>query len=74
MQPSASSLNSLGFLKVFGDLPLPPSLASVFLVANASRVLFIISQVLSHVMASSGTPVCDPESSDVLVEFEAPPS
>ena len=43
MQPSESSLNSFGFLKVFLDLALPLSLESVFLVANASSVLFIIS-------------------------------
>ena len=42
MQPSESSLNSLGFLKVFLDLPLPLSLESVFPVAIASSVLFII--------------------------------
>ena len=74
MQPSESSLKSLGFLKVFRDLPLPLSLESEFFVANASSVLFTISQLLAHVMACGGTPVCDPESSDVLIEFEAPPS
>ena len=71
MQPSESSLNSLGFLKVFRDLPLPLLLESVFLAANASSVLFITCQVLAHVLASDCTPVCDPESSDVLVELEA---
>ena len=55
MHPSESSLNSFGFLKVFLDLPPPLSLESVFLVANASNVLFIISQVLAHVMASAPT-------------------
>ena len=72
MQPSESSLNSLGFLKVFQDLPLPLSLESVFLVANASRVMFIISQVLAHVMASGCLTVFDPESSVVLAVFETP--
>ena len=52
MHPSESSLNYFGFLKVFLDLPPPLSLESVFLVVNASNVLFIISQVLAHVMAS----------------------
>ena len=52
MHPSESSLNSFGFLKVFLDFQPPLSLDSVFLVANASNVLFIISQVLAHVMAS----------------------
>ena len=46
IHPSESSLNSFGFLKVFLDLPPPLSPDSVFLVANASNVLFIISQVL----------------------------
>ena len=73
MQPSESSLISLGFLKVFMDLPLPLSLEYVFLVANASIVLFIIYQVFSHVMGSGGTPVCALESPGVLVELEAPP-
>ena len=71
MQRSESSLNSLGFLKDFRDLPLPLLLESVFLAANASSVLFITCQVLAHVLASDCTPVCDPESSDVLVELEA---
>ena len=51
MQPSESSLNSFGFLKVFLDLPPPLSLESVFLVVNASSVMFIISQLLAHVNA-----------------------
>ena len=56
MHPSESSLNSFGFLKVFLDLLLPLSLESVFLVAKkASSVLFIISQVLAHVIASGPT-------------------
>ena len=55
MHPSESSLISFGFLKVFLDLLLPLSLESVFLVAKASIVLFIISQVLAHVMASGPT-------------------
>ena len=37
MQPSESSLSSLGFLKVFFDLLPPRSLGSVFLVTNASK-------------------------------------
>ena len=73
MQPSESSLSSLGFLKSFLDLPLPLSLESVFLVANASSVLFIISQVLAHVMASGATLVFVLESSGVFVVFEVPP-
>ena len=73
MQPE-SSLNSIGFLKVFLDLPLPLSIEFVFLVANASSVLFIICQVLAHVMTSGGTPTCVLESSGVVVEFEATPS
>ena len=72
MQPSESSLNSLGFLKVFLDLPLPLSLESVFLVANASSVLFIISPVLAHVMASGATLVCVLESPGAFVVFEVP--
>ena len=73
MQPAESSLNSFlnRFLKVFRDLLLPLSLESVNLVANASSVLFIISQVLAHVMASGWTPVCDPESS---LSLRLPPS
>ena len=55
MHPSETSLNSFGFLKVFLDLPPHLSLESVFLVANASNILFIISQVLAHVMASGPT-------------------
>ena len=62
MQPSESSLNSFGFLKVFLDLPPPLSHDSVFLVANASSVLFIISQVFAHVMASGVILVCALES------------
>ena len=46
MQPCESSLNFLRFLKVFLDLPPPLSLESVFFVAKASSVLFIIYQVL----------------------------
>ena len=55
MHPSETSLNSFGFLKVFLDLPPHLSLESVFLVANASNILFIVSQVLAHVMASGPT-------------------
>ena len=55
MHPSESSLNSFDFLKVFLDLLLPLSLESVFLVAKASSVLFIISQLLAHAMASGPT-------------------
>ena len=73
MQPSESSLNSLGFLKVFLDLPLTLSLESVFLVANASSVLFIVSQVLAHVMASGATWVFVLETSGAFVVFEDPP-
>ena len=70
MQPPESSLNSSGFLKVFLGLPLPLSLDSVFFVANASSVLFIISQVLAHVMASGATLVLVLESSRAFVVFE----
>ena len=63
-------MNSLGFLKVFLDLPLPLSFESVFLVANASSVLFIISQVVAHVMASGATFVFLLESSGVLRFYE----
>ena len=73
MQPSESSLDSFGFLKVFLDLPLPLSLKSVLLFANASSVLFIISQVLVHVMALGVTLVCVLESPGAIVEFEVPP-
>ena len=73
MQPTDSSRNSFGFLKVFLDLPLTLSLESVFLVANASSVLFIISQVLAHVMASGVTFVCVLVSPGKFVEFEVPP-
>ena len=73
MQPSESSSNSLGFLKVFLDLPLPLSLESVFLVANASSALFIISQVLAHVTASGATLVFELESPGAHVEFAVLP-
>ena len=73
MQPSESSLNSLGFLKVFLDLHLSRSLESRFLVAIASSVLFIISQVLAHVMASGATLVFVLESPGTFVVFEIPP-
>ena len=54
MQPSESSLSSFVFLKVFLDLPHPLSIQSVVLfVANGSCVLFIIFQMLAHVMASA---------------------
>ena len=73
MQASESSLNSLGFLKVFLGLSPSLSLDSGFFVANASCVFFIISQVFAHVMASSVTLVCAPESLGILVEFGTPP-
>ena len=41
----------------------------MFLVANASSVLFIISHVFAHVMASGVTLVCASESLGNLVEF-----
>ena len=44
MHPTKSSLNSSDFLKVFLDLPPHLLLESLFLVAKASSVLFIISQ------------------------------
>ena len=72
MQPSESSLSSSGFLKVFLDLTLPLSLESVFIVAKASSVLFIISQLVAHVMASVATLVCVLESPGAFVEFEVP--
>ena len=55
-----SSLNSFVFLKVFLDFPPPLSLDSVFLLANASNVLYIISQVFAHVMTSGFILVCGP--------------
>ena len=73
MQPSESSLNSSGFLKVFLDLPPPLSLDSVFLVANASSVLFIISQLFVQFMASGATLECALVSLCILVEFYTPP-
>ena len=72
MHPSESSLNSFGFWKVFLDLPPPRSLESVFLVANASNVLFIISHVLNHVMASGPTLLLVVESPGPFVVFEVP--
>ena len=63
---------SLGFLKVFLDLPLPLSLESVFLVGNASSVLFIISQVLANVMASGARLVFVLETPGTFVEFVVP--
>ena len=71
--PSESSLNSFVFLNVFLDLPPPLSLESMFLVANAYSVLFIISQVLAYVMASGPTLVLVVESPGPFVEFEVPP-
>ena len=62
MKPSESSLNSLGFLKVFQDLPLP-----------LSSVLFIISQVLAHVMTSGATLVFVLKSLGVFVVYQVPP-
>ena len=41
--------------------------------ANASSVVFIISQVLAHVMASGVILVCVLETLGILVEFEASP-
>ena len=73
MHPTESSLNSFGFLKVFLDLPPPLPLESIFLVANASSVLFIIYQVLAHVMVSGPTLVPVVKSTGPLVEFEVPP-
>ena len=73
MQPSESSLNSFDFLKVFLDFPPPISLDSVFLVANCSNVLIIISQVFAYVMASGDTRVCTFDSPGGPVEFAAPP-
>ena len=73
MQPSESSLNSFGFLEVFLDLPPPLSLDSVFLVANVSSVLFIISQMFAYVIASGVIPVYALESLGILVEFDTPP-
>ena len=73
MQPSESSSNSFGFLKDFLDLPPPLSLDSFFLVANASNVLFIISQVFAHVMASGVTLVWASDFLGILVEFDSRP-
>ena len=72
MHPSESSLNSFGFLKVFLDLLLPLSLELVFLVAKASSVLFIISQVLAHVMTSGPTLLRVVESPGPPVVFAVP--
>ena len=72
MQLSESSSNSFGFLKDFLDLPPPQSLDSVFLVANASIILFIISQIFAPVMESGVTLVCAPQTLGVLVEFGIP--
>ena len=72
MQPSESSLNSFGFLNVFLDLPSPLSLDSLLLVANASSVLFIISQVFAYVMASGATLEFAFDSLGTLVEFDVP--
>ena len=73
MQPSESPSKSFGFLKVFLDLPPPLSLESVFLVANAFKVLFIFSQVLAHVISWDPTLVFVVESPGTFVEFEVPP-
>ena len=72
MQPSESSLNYFGFLKVFLVLPLPLSLDSVFLVANASAPYSSFSKVLDHVMASCVTLVRALVSLVILVEFDIP--
>ena len=72
MHSSESSLNSFGLLKVFLDLPSSLSFESVFLVANASNVLFIISQVLAHVVASCPTLLLVVESPGPLVVFQVP--
>ena len=72
MHPSESSLNSFGFLKVFLDLPPPFSHESLFLVANASNVLFIVSQVLAYVMASGPTLLLVVKSPGPFVVFEVP--
>ena len=72
MKPSECSLNSFGFWKVFLCLPPSLSLNAVFLLANASSVLFIISQVFAHVMASGVTLVFVLESLGILAEFGTP--
>ena len=72
MHPSESSLNSFGFLNVFLDFPSLLSLESVFLVAKASRVLLIISQVLAHVMASGPALLLAVESPGPTIVFDAP--
>ena len=72
MQPSESSLISFGFLKVFLDLPPILPLEAVFLVANASTVLLIFSQVLAHVKASGPTLLFVVESPGPFVVFEVP--
>ena len=59
--------------RFFRDLPPSLSIDSVFLVANASSVLFIIYQVCAQVMASSVTPECALDSLGILVEFATPP-
>ena len=72
MQLSESSLNSFALLKFFLAVPLPLSLESVFLVANAPCVLFIICKVLAHVMRQV-LYLCVLESPGAFVEFEVPP-
>ena len=70
MQPSEISLNAFGFLTVYLDLPSPLSLYSVLLVANASSVLFIISQLFTHLMASGATLAYAFDSLGALVEVD----
>ena len=73
MQPFEGSLNSCCFLKVFLDLSPPLSFDYVLLVANASGVLFIISQVLAYIMASDSTLTGALDSLVALVEFDVLP-
>ena len=72
MHPSESSLNYFGFLNVFLDFPSLLSLELVFLVAKASRVLFIISQVFAHVIASGPALLLAVESPGPVVVLDIP--
>ena len=72
MHPSESSLNYFGFLKVFLGLPPPLTFESVILVAKASSVPFIFSQVIAHVMTSGPTLLFVVESPGPLSVFAFP--
>ena len=73
MQPRETFKNSFDLLKVFLELLPPLSLDSVFLVANASSVLFIICQVFAHVMVSCATLAFMFNYLGTLVDIDTPP-